>query len=51
MIIVTGARNDLRKSYTMARPPIRRDNLRALASGLTCEQVDKYGLTILYHLH
>ena len=38
-------------SYTMACPPVRGDNPRALASGLSYVQVDKYGITILYHLH
>ena len=32
-------------------PPVRGDNLRALASGLFYVQVDKHGITILYHLH
>ena len=35
----------------MVCPPVRGDNPRALASGLFCVQVDKHGLTILYHLH
>ena len=38
-------------SYTMGCPPVRRDNPRALASGLSYVQVDKHGITILYHLH
>ena len=38
-------------SYTMGCPPIRGDNPRALASGLSYVQVDKHGITILYHLH
>ena len=38
-------------SYTMACPPVRGDNTRALASGLSYVQVDKHGITILYHLH
>ena len=38
-------------SYTMACPPVRRDNPRALAGGLSYVQVDKHGITILYHLH
>ena len=42
-------------SYTMGCPPVRGDNPldnpRALASGLSYEQVDKHGITILYHLH
>ena len=35
----------------MACPPVRGDNPRALASGLSYVQVDKHGITILYHLH
>ena len=31
--------------------PVRGDNPRALASGLSYVQVDKHGITILYHLH
>ena len=38
-------------SYIMGRPPVRLDNLRALASGLSYVQVDKHGITILHHLH
>ena len=38
-------------SYTMGCLPVRGDNPRALASGLSCVQVDKHGITILYHLH
>ena len=38
-------------SYTMGCPPVRRDNPRALASGLSYVQVDRHGITILYHLH
>ena len=38
-------------SYTMACPPVRGDNPRALASGLYYVQVDKHGITILYHLY
>ena len=41
----------LRNSYTMGCPPLRGDNPRALASGLSYVQVDKHGITILYHLH
>ena len=41
----------LRKSYTMACPPVRGDNPRTLASGLSYLRVDKQGITILYHLH
>ena len=38
-------------SYTMGCPPVRGDNPRALASGLSYVQVDKHAITILYHLH
>ena len=38
-------------SYTMGCPPVRGDNPRALASGLSNVQVDTHGITILYHLH
>ena len=38
-------------SYTMGCPPVRVDNPRALASRLFYVQVDKHGITILYHLH
>ena len=38
-------------SYTMGCPPVRGDNSRALASGLSYVQVDKHGITILYHQH
>ena len=38
-------------SYTIGCPPARGDNPRALASGLSYVQVDKHGITILYHLH
>ena len=41
----------LSNSYTMGCPPVRADNPRALASGLSHVQVDKHGITILYHLH
>ena len=33
-------------SYIMGCPPVRGDNPRALASGLSCVQVDKHGITI-----
>ena len=32
--------------YTMGCPPVRGDNPRALASGLSYIQVDKHGITI-----
>ena len=35
----------------MGCPPVPGDNPRALASGLSYVQVDKHGITILYHLH
>ena len=35
----------------MGCPPVRGDNPRALASGLSYVQVDKHGITISYHLH
>ena len=38
-------------SYTMGCPPVRGDNPRALASGLSYVQVDKHGILILYHIH
>ena len=41
----------LRNSYSMSCLPVRGDNPRALASGLSYVQVDKHGITILYHLH
>ena len=36
----------LSNSYTMGCPPVRGDNPRALASGLSYVQVDKHGITI-----
>ena len=33
----------------MGCPPEREDNPQALASGLAYVQVDKHGITILYH--
>ena len=39
-----------RNSYTMGCPPVRGDNPRALASGLSYVQVDKHGIIILYYL-
>ena len=35
----------------MGCPPVRGDNPRALASGLSYVQEDKHGITILNHLH
>ena len=43
--------HDISNSYPMGCPPVRGDNPRALASGLSYVQVDKHGITILYHLH
>ena len=40
----------LSNSYIMGCPPVRGDNPRALASGLSYVQVDKHFITILYHL-
>ena len=37
--------------YTMGCPPVRGDNPRALASGLSYVQVDNNGLAILYQLY
>ena len=39
-------KNYLSNSYTMACPPVRGDNPRALASGLSYVKVDKHGITI-----
>ena len=47
----TQAGKNLSNSYTMGCPPVRGDNPRALASGLSYVQLDKHGITILYHLH
>ena len=41
----------LSNSYAMSCPPVRGDNPRALASGLSYVQVDKQGITILCHLY
>ena len=41
----------LSTSCTTGCPPVRGDNPRALASGLSYVQVDKHGIIILYHLH
>ena len=38
-------------SMFLGCPPVREDNPRALASGLSYVQVDKHGITIVYHLH
>ena len=36
---------------TMGCQHVCGDNTRALASGLSYVQIDKHGITILYHLH
>ena len=41
----------LRYSYNMGCPHVRGNNPQALASGLSYVQVDKHGITSLYHLH
>ena len=41
----------LSDSYTMACPPVRGDNPRALTSGLSYVHVDRHDISILYHLH
>ena len=51
MLIITAWRREIRNSYTMGCLPVRGDNPRALASGLSYVQVDKHGITSLYHLH
>ena len=38
-------------SYSMGCPPVRGDNPRALAGGLSYEQVEKTWYNYLYHLH
>ena len=57
-LVQTGRHVDIRytfglisNSYIMGCSPVRGDNPRALASGLSYVQVDKHGITILYHLH
>ena len=42
---------ELCNGYTMGCLPVCGDNPRALASGLSYVQVDKQGITILYHIH
>ena len=43
----SGSSRSLRNKYTMGCPPVRGDNPRALASGLSYVQVNKHGITIL----
>ena len=50
-VLLVLALREFSNSYTMGCPPVRGDNPRALASGLSYVQVDKHGITILYHLH
>ena len=38
-------------SYPMGCPPVRGNNPRPLASGLSFVPVEKHGITILYHIH
>ena len=38
-------------SYTMGCPPVRGDNPRPLESGLSYVEVDKHGITMIYHIH
>ena len=47
IFILKGLYIGLRNSYTMGCPPVRGDNPRALASGLSYVQVDKHGITII----
>ena len=51
VILMVNRDTQISNSYTMGCPPERGDNPRALASGLSYVQVDKHGITILYHLH
>ena len=51
VILQFEAVNVICNSYTMGCPLVRGDNPRALASGLSYVQIDKHGITILYHLH
>ena len=41
----------LGNSYSMGCPPLRGDNPRALANGLSYVEVGRHSITILYHLH
>ena len=51
LLHTVGVTSYISNSFAMACPPVRGDNPRALASGLSYVQVDKHGITILYHLH
>ena len=49
-IILDVEETQLTNSCSIACPHVRGGNLRTLASGLSYVQVDKRGLTIVYHL-
>ena len=51
LVILYFEETQLSNSYSIACPHVRGGNLRALASGLSYVQMDKHGLTIVYHLH
>ena len=51
MFVIGWAHRGSSNSYTMGCPPVRGDNPRALASGLSYVQVDNHGIIILYHIH
>ena len=51
MYIPLGDKGWTCNSYTIGSPPVRVDNPRALASGLSHVQGDRHALTIFYHLH
>ena len=51
MVSTRGPVHSINNSYTMGCTSVRGDNPRASASGLSYVQVDKHGITILYHLH
>ena len=42
---------NISNSYSMVCPPVRRDNSRALASGLSQVLVHNHAISILYHVH
>ena len=50
-VLCMSEKHCLCNSYTMGCPHVRGDNPRALAGGLSYVQVDKHGITILYHLY
>ena len=51
ILVYTKSQYEIGNGYTMGCPPVRGDNPRALVSGLSYVQLDKHGITILYHLH